>query len=48
MSPMLGKCNPRISKALDAVALPPAPAGALRSPAATPAERSVTIMNQRV
>ncbi|MCW0371971.1 hypothetical protein NB689_000617 [Xanthomonas sacchari] len=37
MSPMLGKCKPRISKALDAVALPPAPA-----------ERSVTIMNQRV
>ncbi len=48
MSPMLGKCKPRISKALDAVALRPVPAGALRSPAPTPAERSVTIMNQRV
>ncbi|MCW0391268.1 hypothetical protein NB709_001968 [Xanthomonas sacchari] len=48
MSPMLGKCKPRISKALDAAALPPVPAGALRSPAAPPAERSVTIMNQRV
>ncbi|MCW0367837.1 hypothetical protein NB699_002820 [Xanthomonas sacchari] len=48
MSPMLGKCKPRISKALDAVALPSVRAGALRSPAPTPAERSVTIMNQRV